>query len=643
MLVYIVHGYGNTQVATHVANTKMNVKNIRVKGVLRRFVFFVAALSLIVNPLYPSSTVYADDGAARQTTPIYGPQTPGFTSLEFQYSNNSEFFDTNSCGPSSSGGAASGASTELTFPKGLDEAKMADAINKFVDENKGPEGSILEGVGQKAVASGKAANVNPFLLIAQAKHESEMGSKNNANVKNANNSFGRSATASQPNWQGSRLWYKWSSGEASVDSSAPENAGKDYGGDQYSYLRKMFGTELDAGDWKAYFERYAPVADNNANPIYHPSDGSKPLVQQEVEAMVASASGGGASLTSSSAPSGGGQCCSASTTGTISGDTPAAKVMSYLTGKGLSVEVAAGFVGNFMQESGGGTFELSPTADNGTHRGIAQWDKPGRFAKLVILRDAAKADTLEEQIWYVGYELGLETDEGSGGYKDALDYIKQATDAQDAAARVDEKYEVSGGSALDARKKYAQQALDEYGDGAITPATGGSSSSCGGNPEASSDFVYYDQNDPKWQNAGYSIASSGCGPTSIAMIIATKKDKKITPVEVTKFLSDKGMWNAGDGIFHSGFAAAGEEYGMKVTEIGTDWDKAKEALKAGKFLTLSGQGGAPYTSGGHIIVARDITDDGKIVIANPAPMTDTPESTPYSAPIPGTAKMWIFE
>lgn len=765
---------------------------------------------------------------AADETGSWSAQTDGIGSSYFEKQNQSEFFENKCVTPETA--EASGAETPLTFPRGLDDSKMAEVINEWVEKNKLPVGSILEGVGEKAVASAKHANVNPFLVIAQSKFESELGSKINYNVQHGNNSFGRSATASQPNFPGGAgsaiaLWYKWSSGEASVDYQAPENAGND-SGDQYSYIRTVFATELDGGDWKAYFERYAPESGNQGN-IYHPTDGSKPLVQQAVEEMMSQA--GGSSSGSSDNSSGGAglagdtpepgyastpgkngqkriivhttegdsaaaaeqalkangtsyhtlieengheirllsddaiahgatssnneslhvalvgkagdgshfdpdsvqlktlekrlakwskqyniplekisgpgvlnggdgkgvaghgdvanadpaayaggdrtdpgekfpweevlkrakeidgstdtkandQCCAESDTKTTSvglnGGDNAEKVFNYLTSKGMDAKIAAGFVGNFMQESGP---DLNPTADNGTHRGIAQWDYGSRFGKLRQLK-GDKADTIEAQAWYVGCELGLETGDGCGGYKDAYSYIQQASSPEDAASRVDERYEVSGGSALDNRQKNAKTVFDKFGDGAAsgTSNQSGAGGSCK-EEEPAGDFVYYNQNDSKW-NEEPEIAGGGCGPTSIAMIIASKKDKKVTPVDVAKFLKGTGEWTGNSGgIKWSGFKSAGDKWGMKVTDIGKDWTKAKEALKADKFIAISGTGAAPFTTGGHIIVARGITDDDKIIIANPAPMNSSPEKTPYSTSElegAGLANMWVYE
>jgi hypothetical protein len=85
------------------------------------------------------------------------------------------------------------------------------------------------------------------------------------NVKNGNNSFGRTATASQPNFQGSRLWYKWSSVKASVDNTAPENQNVQGGGDIAAYLRAQYGSQIDSNNLTAVFLEYAPPGENNTD------------------------------------------------------------------------------------------------------------------------------------------------------------------------------------------------------------------------------------------------------------------------------------------------------------------------------------------------------------------------------------------
>lgn len=162
-------------------------------------------------------------------------------------------------------------------------------------------------------------------------------------------------------------------------------------------------------------------------------------------------------------------------------------------------------------------------------------------------------------------------------------------------------------------------------------------------------WVYYSQNDPRWQVDGLPIAAAGCGPTSIAMILASTTDNTITPPDVAKYAVEKGAWGA-EGLSWSFFDDVEPKWKVPVRSIGTDYNAAVAALKNGKKLVLSGDGGFPppfcQCPGGHLVTARGVTDDGKIVVANPAPNlkgpNGTPDSSAFSTPIPGLKNMWVF-
>jgi LysM repeat protein len=76
-------------------------------------------------------------------------------------------------------------------------------------------------------------------------------------------------------------------------------------------------------------------------------------------------------------------------------------VMTYLTGKGLTAKQAAGLAGNLQQES-----QFDPRADNGSHYGIAQWDKKNRWpaVKKQIKKDGLDPETLSGQLYGVYWE-----------------------------------------------------------------------------------------------------------------------------------------------------------------------------------------------------------------------------------------------
>lgn len=353
-------------------------------------------------------------------------------------------------------------------------------------------------------------------------------------------------------------------------------------------------------------------------------------------------------------------CCDSSNspvsgTVNISGGTNAEKVFNYLTAKGFSAEQAAAVAGNLMQESGGGTEDLQADVVNSIGAvGIVQWlfERKTRFMEAAQRMGKPWQD-IEFQIYFMGWEIGLEGDETYGGvgptHKFVGEELKNANSIEEATKVWLERYEIPCtpgycGHEMAIRVPYAKQIYEKYGDGAGSgpSSTRSGGAACGESKEPASDFVWYNQNDPEWQKSGMPIAVAGCGPTSLAMILATKKDKNITPVEVADYLRSIGSWD-GNGLQWHGVPKAAEKWGMKSNDLGTDWEKAKSELKAGKLLMLSGAGAAPFTSGGHLIVARGLTDDGKIIIANPAPMTDTPENTPYSIPIPGIMNIWSFE
>jgi N-acetylmuramoyl-L-alanine amidase len=158
--------------------------------------------------------------------------------------------------------AGSGTPTGLTFPN-LDPASMASAIDKWVV--KVNPNTKFKGLGATIVADGKHADVNPFFITSIARKESDMSDANDFNVKNANNSFGRTATDRQPHINGSRQWYKWTSVKASVDYKAAENVGAVGGGDIATYMTNVYGEGIKKNDLTSVMEFYAPRGENKTD------------------------------------------------------------------------------------------------------------------------------------------------------------------------------------------------------------------------------------------------------------------------------------------------------------------------------------------------------------------------------------------
>lgn len=159
--------------------------------------------------------------------------------------------------------AGTGAPNGTTFPN-LDPSAMANAINAYIDKTN-PD-SKMKGLGEKIVKSAQKNNINPFIIVSIAQKETSLSNPSDYNVSHGNNSFGRTATSSQPHFVGSRTWYKWSSVEASVDVDAPENKNTNVG-DIASYLRNsgFYTNALNSNNLPKVMLTYAPPFENNTS------------------------------------------------------------------------------------------------------------------------------------------------------------------------------------------------------------------------------------------------------------------------------------------------------------------------------------------------------------------------------------------
>lgn len=429
--------------------------------------------------------------------------------------NNIEYYDSNAACSTGSGtdlssvSPGSGAPNGMTYPN-LDAAKMADAIEKYI-ETHAPD-SPLKGTSQKAIASAKKANINPFLAYAHAMMESSLATTTveGAQIKlqQGHNAFGRTATDSQPHVvEADRNWYMWTSFEASVDAEAEENKNVD-SGDWFSYDRAVFSDEIDQG-MTAYANKYAPPKDpadkekggNDTEAYIAFMQGALDEMAGYAGASVATASTASTTTSSSSTT----DCCATPTKGggvvkmlSDNPETALGYLMSAGNGTKLTLAQAAGIVGNLQQESGPA---LDPRASNGTHNGIAQWDEANRWGNGVV-KFAADMNgdpyDLAIQLRYLAWEMGL-TDEWkdhpstNGGVADAV----RATSTPEEAAEVFEAtFERSGGSALSQRQANARALYDKYKDssalsssGAALPGTSAACSSGSGGTSGLQDYT----------------------------------------------------------------------------------------------------------------------------------------------------------
>lgn len=135
------------------------------------------------------------------------------------------------------------------------------------------------------------------------------------------------------------------------------------------------------------------------------------------------------------------------------------------------------------------------------------------------------------------------------------------------------------------------------------------------------EVVYFNQLEEPWASLPYAsstVANSGCGPTSMAIVISTLTGKNVTPEMTKSFAEDNGEYVQGQGTSHSFIRNAAAHWGLTCERVGKDrMDDVVQALKEGKMVveiceayTITGG------SSGHFIVLTGVTSDGYITIAD---------------------------
>ena len=136
----------------------------------------------------------------------------------------------------------------------------------------------------------------------------------------------------------------------------------------------------------------------------------------------------------------------------------------------------------------------------------------------------------------------------------------------------------------------------------------------------STEVVYYNQLDSRWADVMYgtsgTIGQSGCGPTALSIIVSTLTGTHRDPVEMSDWAVAHGYRCEGNGSYHSIITDGARNFGLNV-ELNATREKIINALTDGKLVgAIMGRG--HFTSSGHFIVLRGITESGKILVADPA-------------------------
>lgn len=147
--------------------------------------------------------------------------------------------------------------------------------------------------------------------------------------------------------------------------------------------------------------------------------------------------------------------------------------------------------------------------------------------------------------------------------------------------------------------------------------------------------VSYLQTDSGWSKIDYSakgektnIGESGCGPTCMAMVIATLKDKTVTPIDACKWAKEHGYKAVNQGTYYGYFAPQGKVYGIDVRQLNginlykknnavtkRYHDEAMAEIKKGN-LVIACMGRGRWTRSGHFVLWYGI-EGGNVLINDP--------------------------
>lgn len=127
-------------------------------------------------------------------------------------------------------------------------------------------------------------------------------------------------------------------------------------------------------------------------------------------------------------------------------------------------------------------------------------------------------------------------------------------------------------------------------------------------------LTYYSQLDSRWSNIMYSsventtqtIGSSGCGPTSSAMVVSSIKGN-ITPDTMASLYTQYGYRSANQGTYWSAFKWTADVFDIGYSEC-YKLDDAVAKLKDNHYIIASCNQGL-FTYGGHFIVLIGVEGD----------------------------------
>lgn len=134
------------------------------------------------------------------------------------------------------------------------------------------------------------------------------------------------------------------------------------------------------------------------------------------------------------------------------------------------------------------------------------------------------------------------------------------------------------------------------------------------------ELVYFNQGESPRAEQYYGkdlIRDYGCGPTAMAMAVASLTGQQTDPAQMAQWARENGYWASKSGSYLSIVEGTAKAYGLSVeSNPDLDADGLRRALSSGSIAVALMTTGH-FTQRGHFILLRGATLTGEILVADP--------------------------
>ena len=119
-----------------------------------------------------------------------------------------------------------------------------------------------------------------------------------------------------------------------------------------------------------------------------------------------------------------------------------------------------------------------------------------------------------------------------------------------------------------------------------------------------------------WHERDVTVEESGCGAACVAMVVGYfEPDDAPEPDDVMSLAGELGLYR-GDGLGRDALRLLLDEYGVEGRWRKMDAQAIENTLRKG-YPIVEYVGAGYFTENGHYVVLRGITEDGKLLVADP--------------------------